>query len=124
MPAIDVRADDDKVVFHCDVPGVWFEDLAITLEHDVRVVKGERKYRAGSDAEKVWLGRSYGAFSRSFPLPEGLDEQGLSAELADGVLTITVPKSPRAKPHRVEIRGGSAPRQLESGSDGGEKKGG
>ncbi|HEU4412058.1 MAG TPA: Hsp20/alpha crystallin family protein [Polyangiaceae bacterium] len=118
-PAVDVRADDDKVVFHCDLPGVRRDDLSLTLENGVLTIKGERKYRAGSGQEKVWLGRSYGAFSRSFSLPEGLDEQGLSAELADGVLTITVPKHPKAKPRRIEIRGGSSPRQLESGEGNG-----
>lgn len=112
-PAIDVRADDDKVVFHCDLPGVRREDLSITLENGVLTLKGERKYHAGPDAERVWLGRSYGSFSRSFALPDGLDMQNLSAELVDGVLTVSVPKLPKAKPRRIEIGGGAAPKQLE-----------
>lgn len=121
-PAVDVRADDDKVVFHCDLPGVRHEDLSVTLEGGVLTIKGERKYDAGSGREKVWLGRSYGAFTRSFSLPDGLDEQNLTAELADGVLTVAVPKQPKAKPRRIEIRGGSSARQLEGGEGNGNGK--
>lgn len=122
-PAIDVRADGEKVVFHCDLPGVRREDLSVTLENGVLTVRGERKYRAGPENERVWLGRCYGAFARSFTLPEGLNEQGLSAELADGVLTISVPKLPKATPRRIEIRSAAAPKRLESGSGGGGPEG-
>jgi hypothetical protein len=62
------------------------------------------------------------SFTRSFSLPDGLDEQNLTAELADGVLTIAVPKQPKAKPRRIEIRGGSTARQLEGGEGGGNGK--
>ncbi|HEU4533972.1 MAG TPA: Hsp20/alpha crystallin family protein [Polyangiaceae bacterium] len=113
-PAIDVRADEEKIVFHCDLPGVRLEDLSVTLDNGILTLKGERKYQPGASGEKVLLGRGYGAFTRSFSLPEGIDERGLSAELADGVLTICLLKSPKSKPRRIEIRTGNAPKQLES----------
>ncbi len=123
-PAIDVRADQARVVFHCDLPGVRREDLSLTLEGGVLTIKGQRKYQAGPEGEKVWLGRHYGAFSRSFSLPDGLDEAGLAAELADGVLTITVPKSPRAKPRRIEIRAGAEAKQLDASPEAKKGQGG
>lgn len=121
-PAIDVRADEEKIVFHCDLPGVRLEDLSVTLDGGVLTIKGERKYQPGPAAEKVLLGRGYGAFTRTFSLPEGIDERGLSAELADGVLTINLLKSPKSKPRRIEIRTGNAPRQLEGNPGGDEGK--
>ena len=58
------------------------------------------------------LGRAYGAFSKSFTLPDALDEENLSATLADGVLSIRIPKHAKAKPRRIQIGGGSETKQL------------
>jgi HSP20 family protein len=110
-PAIDVRATDNEVVFVCDVPGVKQEDLELTLENHILTVKGTRRYD-GKDNEQVMLGRAYGAFSRSFTLPDGLDEDNLAANLADGVLTVRIPKHPRAKPRKIQIGSASDAKQL------------
>ncbi|MDP9034553.1 MAG: Hsp20/alpha crystallin family protein, partial [Myxococcota bacterium] len=90
-PAIDVRASESEVVFLCDVPGVKQEDLEVTLENHVLTIKGRRKYDS-NDNEQVMLGRAYGAFTRAYTLPDALDEDNLSAHLADGVLTVRIPK--------------------------------
>jgi HSP20 family protein len=58
------------------------------------------------------LGRPYGSFTRAYTLPESLDEHQLSAELADGVLTIRIPKLPEAQPRKIQISAGSTPKQL------------
>lgn len=110
-PAIDVRANDREIVFACDVPGLKDEDLEVTLESDVLTIKGQRRYQGG-EKDRVWLGRSYGAFARSFTLPDGVDPEKMSAELADGVLTIRIPKHPKAMPRRIPIGGGA--KQLEA----------
>ncbi len=74
-------------------------------------IKGQRKYEGG-DKDQVWLGRAYGAFERSFTLPELVDGERMTADLADGVLTIHVPKKPQAKPRRIQIGGGNGHKQL------------
>jgi HSP20 family protein len=101
-PAIDVRANGEEIVFTADVPGVRREDLDITLEDGVLSIKGQRRYE-GNGKEKVWLGRSYGAFERSFTLPDTVDPEHLSADLADGVLTVRVAQLPKAKPRKITI---------------------
>ena len=73
--------------------------------------QGARKFE-GKENEQVMLGRAYGSFARSFTLPEHLDEEHLSAQLADGVLTIRIPKLPQAKPRKVPILSGSERKQL------------
>lgn len=108
-PAVDVRANEDEIVLVADVPGVKKEDLEVTLEDGVLTIKGQRRYE-GSDKEKVWLGRSYGSFERSFTLPETVDPDRLTADLADGVLTIRIAQQPKAKPKKIAINAhGSAP---------------
>lgn len=110
-PAVDVRVTDDAIMFCMDVPGVKREDLTVTLEHRELTVKGVRKLEA-SDREQMSLGRAYGNFSLSYALPDTVDGEHLSADLADGVLTIRVPKRPSAQPRRIQIGSGDASKQL------------
>ncbi len=110
-PAVDVRAGESELTFVCDVPGMKQEDIEITLANHVLTIKGTRKYDS-HDHEQVMLGRAYGAFSRSFSLPDSLDEEQLVANLADGVLTVRIPKHPKAKPRKILIGGGPDAKQL------------
>ena len=105
VPQVDVRSNDDRVVFYFDVPGVKKEDLEITLERGVLTVKGARQFEAGNAKEQLLLGRAYGSFNRSFSLPENLDEEKLIATLTDGVLAVEIPRQKKAKPRRIEING-------------------
>jgi len=110
-PAIDVRASDTEIVLACDVPGVRLEDLEITLANRLLTIKGTRRFDS-SETQQVLLGRAYGSFSRSYTLPEALDEEKLAAELADGVLTVRIPKLPKAQPRKIQIAVSSDTKQL------------
>jgi len=109
-PSIDVHASDSEVVFVCDVPGIKQDDLEITLDHHVLTIGGVRKFE-GKESEQVMLGRAYGSFNRSYTLPDSVDGENLTAHLADGVLTIRIPKHAKAKPKKIPITGGDS-RQL------------
>ena len=74
------------------------------------------RYANQRDNERVWLGRRYGAFQRTFTLPEHVDGDKLSATLAEGVLSIRVPTRPEAKPRKIPIGDGSTKR-LTEGND-------
>jgi HSP20 family protein len=112
QPAIDVSSDDDKIVFECDVPGLKHEDLEVTLDNHVLTIKGARKLETASAHQRVLLGRAYGSFSSVYTLPEGVDAEHMTAELSSGVLTVTVPKLPQAKPRRIAIGGGREAKEL------------
>jgi HSP20 family protein len=109
-PSIDVHASDSEVVFVCDVPGIKQDDLEITLDHHVLTIGGARKFE-GKESEQVMLGRAYGSFNRSYTLPDSVDGENLTAHLADGVLTIRIPKHAKAQPKKIPITGGDS-RQL------------
>lgn len=111
-PSIDVRVNENEVVFVCDVPGVKQDDSEVTLENHVLTIKGTRKFESKSD-EQVMLGRAYGSFTRAFTLPDYVDDANLAANLAEGVLTIRIPKQPKAKPRKIQIGNGHDSRQLE-----------
>ncbi|HEY0464553.1 MAG TPA: Hsp20/alpha crystallin family protein [Polyangiaceae bacterium] len=110
-PAVDVRTSDTEVHLAWDIPGVKKEDLEITLADHVLTVKGTRRFDR-KDNERVMLGRAYGSFAHSYTLPDSLDEQKLTAELADGVLTVRIPRLPEAQPRKIPINQSSTPKQL------------
>jgi len=111
-PGIDVRANENELVFVCDVPGVKQEDLELTVENHVLTIKGTRKFESTED-EHVMLGRAYGSFTRAYTLPDYVDDANLSANLADGVLTIRIPKQAKAKPRKILIGNGHDSKRLE-----------
>jgi HSP20 family protein len=99
--AVDVRATENELVFVCDVPGVKREDLEVLVEGGVLSIKGHREDRATS--ARALSERAFGSFAGRYALPDYVDAEGLTAELADGVLTVRVPKQPKAKRRRIEI---------------------
>jgi HSP20 family protein len=117
MPPADVVVDDDGVTVHMDVPGLNAESLEIELENDVLTVRGERRPpHATEDGERGVrrIERRFGKFERSLRIPHGLDPDAIDASLADGVLTLRIPKPAAPEPHRVQIKTGSLqPQELE-----------
>ena len=111
QPAIDVRSSDAELTFVCDLPGVRLEDVEVTLENGVLTLKGTRRFES-KEGEQVMLGRAYGTFTRSFTLPDTVDDNALVATLADGVLTVRVPKHTKARPRKIEIKGGPDPKHV------------
>jgi HSP20 family protein len=102
-PEIDVRTTEEQIIVECDVPGFKEEDLSITLDKHVLTIKGKRDFAGRKNGERLVLGRSYGSFTRTFTLPEVADESKLVAHLEAGVLTVTIPKQPKAKPQKISI---------------------
>ena len=105
-PSVDVVAKEHELVFQLDVPGVKQENLEVTLENHVLSIKGSRKYEAGPNERQMLLGRSYGEFALQYTLPETVDGEKLAAHLADGVLTLRVPRHAKAQPRKIQIGGG------------------
>ena len=114
-PSMDVRANDHELVFVCDVPGLKRENLEITVDARVLTIQGKRRYEGG-EKDRVLLGRTYGAFSSRFTLPDDADVEHIEADLADGVLTVKVPKQPKPKPRQIAIGSGGHKELAENGS--------
>jgi HSP20 family protein len=118
VPPADVLVDDDGVTVSMDVPGVGSDHLDVELENDMLTVRGERPYPYGENGDRAVrrIERGFGRFERSLRVPRGLDPDAIEASLIDGVLHLTVPKPESLKPRKIEIKGGSETRQLESTS--------
>lgn len=115
MPPADVIVGPEDVAVHMDVPGVHSDNLEIELENDVLTVRGERRYPYGEQDDRTWrrIERSFGSFERDLRVPRGLEADAIEASLADGVLTLRIPKPEPLKPRRVEIKSAQANGQRE-----------
>jgi HSP20 family protein len=111
-PAMDLVEADDHFVLKADLPGLAEEDVTIEVQDNVLTVSGERKAEH-ERKERGWyrIERSFGRFSRSLTLPEGVDADRVTASFDKGVLEVRVPKPEEKKPKRVQIgvNGGAQP---------------
>lgn len=94
--------DDQSVYLEIEVPGLREEDLQITVQDGRLLIAGERK--APQRSGKCWFNEhKYGRFERLIALSDTIDTDSIQAELADGVLHLTLPKKPEAQPHRIAV---------------------
>ncbi len=104
VPSFDVKDTKDAYLVKADLPGVQEKDVEVSLTGNVLTISGKREQEQRDEGEQFFsMERSYGSFSRSFALPEGADAEHVTADLKDGVLTLTVPKKPEVQPRRITI---------------------
>jgi len=98
-PASEASSADDAYKIAMELPGVEDTDIDLSVHEGVVTVKGEKKTSREERGETWYFSeRQFGAFSRSFRLPPDADDDQVSADLKDGVLTISVKKKVPAKP--------------------------
>jgi HSP20 family protein len=108
VPAMDLLEQDDQLVLRADLPGLDREDVTIEVKDNVLTVSGDRKAEHEEKAEGFHrVERTYGSFSRTLTLPEGIDADAVTAEFDKGVLEVRIPKPEERKPHRVQIGAGT-----------------
>ena len=103
-PSVDVYEDGEQFRLHAELPGLKKEDVKINLKEGVLTLRGERKFEDEQKKDNYYrLERSYGSFARSFTLPKTVDPEKIRATMKDGVLEITIPKKPEAKPKEIKV---------------------
>lgn len=92
-PSADVYEHNGSLVIKAELPGVKKEDLDVTVDKGNLVIRGERRTDEEVREEDYYrMERFHGTFYRSFPLPESIDEDAITAEFHDGVLEVRVPR--------------------------------
>jgi HSP20 family protein len=103
-PAVDVTDDENAYRITAELPGMTEKDVDVSIAGDTLVLKGEkRQEREEKEKNRYLAERTYGAFHRSFVLPEGIDRDKISAEFSKGILTLTLPKTPDAQKQQKKI---------------------
>ena len=105
-PAVDVREDSTEICLEVELPGIKPSDVEVTSENGILTIRGDKQSTSRENNEGRYhvTERSYGSFTRSFQLPNGIDERRIEAEFTDGLLLIHVPKAALAQARRIEIK--------------------
>jgi len=103
-PALNAWADDQAVHVEAELPGVPVEALEIGVLGDQLTLSGERPELREAGTSEVRRERPAGRFRRELRLPWEVAPEGVTAVLKDGVLSLTLPKAPALRPHKIEVR--------------------
>jgi HSP20 family protein len=102
--AIDVIRKADEIEVRASVPGIKPEDIDVSVEDNVLVMKAEKKNEyEGGDAAYLVRERSYGSYYRALRLPETVDTNKIQCQYENGVLSITLPKAEEKKKKQIKV---------------------
>src|SRR5216684_685307 len=105
LPAAEGRIEDGTYVIQLALPGVDPKDVKVSLMDNVLTVKGESKADHDTTGKDYFVREVvYGAFQRSFGLPEGVDAAEVAAKYANGILEVRVPAPRAVTPMMIEVK--------------------
>jgi HSP20 family protein len=106
-PPVDVYETTDRYVIAAELPGLARDDIELAIEDTRLVIRGRRidhKAPAGEVLHFHQVERGHGAFTRTFEFAASIDAEAVSADLDNGVLTVTLPKVPSPPVRKIEVR--------------------
>jgi len=103
-PPLNAWEEGDAIKVEAEIPGVKIEEVEVSFDNGELTLKGEKKFEGNESATLHRRERLYGSFSRTLRLPWEVMAEKISAELKDGVLTVTLPKAEAAKPRKVAVK--------------------
>jgi HSP20 family protein len=108
-PAIDVKQTDKGIEVTAELPGIQEKNVEVSLADNTLTIRGEKKEEKEQTGEgRVINERSFGSFARAIPLPAEVDEDKVTAQFRNGVLTVTLPLAPdtERKTRKIEVKRG------------------
>jgi len=102
LPPIDVFHNENEITVRVEAPGIKKEDLDVHVEGDLLTISGKKEHVEGLNYHQVES--RWGAFQRSVTLPHTVDRDKIAASYKDGVLTLTLPLTPEAKPKQIDVK--------------------
>lgn len=104
-PSFEVKETKDAYCFKADVPGVKESDIEVTMTGNRLTISGKRESEKKEQTDTYYTyERSYGDFSRAFTMPDGIDANGVHADLTNGVLAVTIKKLPTEQPKKIAVQ--------------------
>lgn len=104
VPNADIFETDEALTVLMEIPGVERKDVSVNLENDVLRIEGKIDFSKYEGLEPIYAEYNIGHYARAFTLSNKIDPDGISADLADGVLTLTLRKAKAAIPRKIPIR--------------------
>jgi HSP20 family protein len=107
-PPVDVYEDEHNVTLKIEVPGIEEKDIDVRIENNTLTVHGERKFEKEEKEENYRrVERQYGSFTRTFTLPNTVNQDSVQADYDKGVLKVRLAKKAEAKPKQIKVNVGS-----------------
>jgi len=104
-PMLDVSETKDAMIVTAELPGVEAEDIGLELTDDVLTLKGEKEKTTEEKEERYHrVERRYGTFLRSMRLPMAVDGSKITATFKNGVLVVTLPKTPASRGTKIPVK--------------------
>src|ERR1700688_1792045 len=103
LPVSDIFETDHALNVVLEMPGVAKENVEIGIDNDVLKISGRIDIAKYEGLQPVYTEYNIGNYSRSFQLSNKIDQDGIKADLKDGVMTLVLPKSEKAKPRRISV---------------------
>jgi HSP20 family protein len=103
LPTTDIYETDEALTVVMEIPGVEKKDIDVDLENDVLRVEGRIDFSKYEGLEPLYTEYNVGHFARAFTLSRKIDQQQITAQVEDGVLTLTLRKAKEAQPRRIAI---------------------
>ncbi len=115
-PKVDIYENKDNLVLEAELPGMNRGDFELSFENNMLTLSGERKFEKKTEGDNYHrIERSYGAFTRSFTLPQTVTAEGARAEFNNGILHVTLAKREDTKARKIEVLGfDSEPKTIEA----------
>ena len=105
MPSMDVSETDKEIEITAELPGLEEKDVQINLADNVLTIRGEKSAeKEQKDKNYRLVERSYGSFLRTLELPDGVNAEAIKANIAKGVLKVTIPKPAPAQAKKIEVK--------------------
>jgi HSP20 family protein len=124
-PETDVVETEREILVHVEMPGLKRDNIEVDVENNVLTIRGEkREERTEGNPGRYHLAeRRYGTFARSFVLPRDVDPENIQAAFEDGVLTVRIPKSEKARRRKIDVGGNAGAQQVGGSESGGSHAG-
>jgi HSP20 family protein len=103
LPPTDIFESDDVLTIVMEMPGVDREGVDVNVENGVLRVEGRLDFSKYEGMQPVYTEYNIGHYRRSFSLSSKIDQDRISAQMQDGVLTLLLPKAEEAKPRRISV---------------------
>jgi HSP20 family protein len=103
VPATDIFETDEALTVILEMPGIDKDKVDVKVENDVLKIEGWIDFSRYEGLQPVYTEYNIGNYARSFQLSSKIDQDRISAELRDGVMTLVLPKSERAKPRKIAV---------------------
>ena len=104
-PRVNITENDQRIKLDFDLPGLAKDDIKVSVKAGLLTVSGERKIEQKVESDNFVRSEIFsGQFSRSFTLPETVEVDKISADYKNGLLTLSLPKSEKAKPKTIDVK--------------------